>query len=355
MSGGVDSAVAAFLLKEKGFNVIGVFMKNWSDEEDLESQCTAKEDFDDVQSVCSQIDIPYYNVNFEQEYMDRVFTYFLNEYKKGRTPNPDVLCNSEIKFKAFLNFALKTGAKKIATGHYVRTEINDDKVILKKGVDVNKDQSYFLCLLNQYQLKNSIFPIGNLNKNEVRKIAKVENFKCAEKKDSTGLCFIGERNFKNFLQNYLPALPGDIKTIDGRTIGEHCGLMYYTIGQRRGLNIGGLSGSSGERWFVIEKDLTNNILYVSQGAESEELYNKGLIMKNFHPISGEALPKSLICFAKIRYRQPDQKAIVTKTSCSSNDFIVEFEKKQRAITPGQYCVLYDGDICLGGGIIEKSI
>lgn len=351
MSGGVDSAVAALLLKRQGYDVAGVFMKNWDDSEP-DAPCPAEEDFEDVRLVCDKIDIPYYTVNFQQEYWDRVFSYFLKEYKAGRTPNPDVLCNSEIKFSAFLEFAVSSGAEMIATGHYVRNEIRDGICYLKKGLDAGKDQSYFLCMLSQEQIKNALFPIGDMQKSEVRSIAISEDLSVAEKRDSTGICFVGERRFKNFLQTYLPANPGDIMSTDGSVIGRHDGLMYYTLGQRRGLNIGGRKDGSGERWFVIGKDLEKNILYVSQGAESEQLFSRALIMDNVNFISGSS-QASFSCAAKVRYRQSDQGAYASRREDGS--FLVEFEENQRAVTPGQYCVLYDGDVCIGGGEIREVI
>lgn len=350
MSGGVDSAVAALLLKEQGYDVVGVFMKNWEDDS---GECTSAEDYEDVRSVCDTIGIPYYTVNFVQEYWDRVFTYFLEEYKNGRTPNPDVLCNREIKFAAFLEFAMQTGAQYLATGHYARTEKKDGMTYLKKGLDAGKDQTYFLCQLSQEQIKHAIFPIGDMQKSDVRTLAKQAGLEVALKKDSTGICFIGERKFKQFLSNYLPANPGDIKTQEGKLVGRHDGLMYYTIGQRRGLNIGGKKEGTGERWFVVEKDLEHNILYVSQGAESELLYSSALLMQDMNFISGKEDQKAFECTAKVRYRQEDQQAFVTKKE--DGLYLVEFAQKQRAITPGQYCVLYDGDICIGGGVCVSSI
>ncbi len=351
MSGGVDSAVAAYLLKQQGYDVSGVFMKNW-DDSDPDTPCPAEEDFEDVRLVCDKLGIAYYTVNFEQEYWDRVFSYFLKEYKAGRTPNPDVLCNSEIKFAAFLDFAKSAGAHKIATGHYVRNETQDGIGYLKKGLDAGKDQSYFLCMLSQQQIKDALFPIGEMQKNEVREIADKQGFSVAHKKDSTGICFIGERRFKNFLQTYIPANPGDIKTLDGTKIGRHDGLMYYTLGQRRGLNIGGKKEGTGERWFVVKKDLEQNILYVSQGAESELLFSRALTMRQVNFISHADFTQ-LECNIKVRYRQPDQKALLQKQPDGS--YLVEFEEKQRAVTPGQYCVLYSEDICLGGGEIEEVL
>jgi tRNA-uridine 2-sulfurtransferase len=347
MSGGVDSAVAAAKLKEQGKQVVGVFMKNWDEQLD-NGECTATADFNDVKSVCNAIDIPYYTVNFQKEYYDRVFTYFLREYKNGRTPNPDVMCNSEIKFDAFLNFAYQTGASQIATGHYVRLD-KTDGVKLLKGKDITKDQSYFLCMLTKNQLKDVVFPVGDMDKTEVRKIADSLNLSVADKKDSTGICFIGERKFKQFLKEFLPAQPGEIRSIDGEYIGKHDGLMYYTLGQRRGLDIGGRG--TGGRWFVVEKDLKNNILYVVQKDESA-LYSKALDAINFNWISGQTPQKSFECMAKFRYRQPDQKVLV---SFDGDKVHMAFDEKQRAVTPGQFAVLYDGAVCLGGGVIDHVI
>jgi tRNA-specific 2-thiouridylase len=348
MSGGVDSAVSAYLLKQQGYDVIGVFMKNWDEGQD--GECTAAKDFDDVQDTCNKIGIPYYVVNFEKEYWDRVFSYFLKEYQAGRTPNPDVLCNQEIKFAAFWDFARKTGVRFLATGHYARLENLSGRVVLKKAADRSKDQTYFLCMLKKEQLRNVLFPVGNKKKNEVREIAKKQNLSVAQKKDSTGICFIGEKKFKQFLQKYLPASPGEMRTLDGEYIGKHDGLMYYTLGQRRGLNIGGRG--TGERWFVVRKDMQKNILYVVQGADHPALYSKALRMREINFISGNCPAKSFECGAKFRYRQPDQKVSVL---VEKDGFLVEFFEKQRAVTPGQYCVLYDGDVCLGGGVIEEVI
>ncbi len=348
MSGGVDSAVSAYLLKQQGYDVIGVFMKNWDEQQD--GECTAAVDFDDVRDTCDTIGIPYYAVNFEKEYWDRVFSYFLKEYQAGRTPNPDVLCNQEIKFAAFWDFAHKTGVKFLATGHYARLENLTEGVVLKRAADLSKDQTYFLCMLKNMQLKNVLFPVGDLKKSEVRKIAEKQNFSVAEKKDSTGICFIGERKFKQFLQKYLPASPGEMRTLDGEYIGKHDGLMYYTLGQRRGLNIGGRG--TGERWFVVKKDLKDNILYVEQGSDHPALYSRALRMREFNFISGKCPAKRFECGAKFRYRQPDQKVNVT---VENEGYLVEFFEKQRAVTPGQYCVLYDGEVCLGGGVIDEVI
>jgi tRNA-specific 2-thiouridylase len=347
MSGGVDSSVSALLLKKQGYNVIGVFMKNW-DEKDEEGNCTSTYDYEDASRVCDQIDIPCYTINFVKEYWDRVFTYFLEEYKRGRTPNPDVICNKEIKFRAFLDYALKVGADYIATGHYSQVDYVDGKYRLLRGADRGKDQTYFLCELGQYQLSKSIFPVGHLEKKEVRELAREAGLKTAEKKDSTGICFIGERNFKEFLSNYLPAQQGDIKTLSGEILGTHDGLMYYTLGQRKGLGIGGIG--TGEPWFVVEKDLQNNILYVAQGEDHPALYSFGLKGVEINWVSGEAPGNTFKCTAKFRYRQPDQGVRVYIED--GNRCTVVFDEPQRAVTPGQAVVFYDGEVCLGGGIID---
>ena len=345
MSGGVDSAVSALLLKRAGYDVIGVFMKNW-EEKDEDGVCTSEGDWRDVQQVCEQIDIPYYSVNFAKQYWDRVFTLFLNEYKAGRTPNPDVLCNREIKFKAFLDFAMQLGAEKIATGHFVQT---NEQGQLLKGVDPNKEQSYFLYMLHQQQLKKAIFPVGGMTKAEVREIALQNGLPVAKKKDSTGICFIGERHFKPFLSQYLPAQPGDMVTPEGEIVGHHDGLMYYTLGQRKGLGIGGRG--DGRSWFVIDKDLEHNRLIVCQGGDDSHLFTNVLHASQMTFITGEAPAQSFECTAKVRYRQPDQRC---RVEMQGDNATVVFENPQRAVTPGQSVVLYQGEECLGGGIIETS-
>ena len=350
MSGGVDSSVAALLLKEQGFNVIGLYMNNW-EETDACGACTGEEDFTDVRRVANKIGIPYYSVNFAKVYLDSVFSYFLSEYAAGRTPNPDVLCNREIKFKDFKEKAKELGADYIATGHYCDILHENGVHYLLKAKDQSKDQTYFLNQLSQEQLDGVLFPLGKLDKSEVRKIAEKNGLATAAKKDSTGICFIGERNFRNFLSKYLPAKKGDIVTTDGKKIGEHTGLMYYTLGQRRGLNIGGQKGDDGGRWFVIEKDLKNNILYVAHGSE-ERLYSKGLIMNAVNWIPCAPTEKEFKCTAKFRYRQPEQGCTVK----INDGFIqVDFDEKQRAITEGQFAVFYKGEKCIGGGVIEKAI
>ena len=346
MSGGVDSAVAAYLLKKQGRDVVGVFMKNW-EEEDEDGVCTAASDYEDVKSVCNTIGMPYYTVNFAKEYRDRVFAYFLSEYRRGRTPNPDVLCNCEIKFRAFLDFAVSTGAGALATGHYARLD-KTDGVRLVRAVDAGKDQTYFLAGLTQSQLKDAIFPVGELNKSEVRRIAREQGFSNAAKKDSTGICFIGERNFKQFLMQYLPAQPGEMVDETGKVVGGHDGLMYYTLGQRKGLGIGGRSDGTGESWFVIGKDLKRNLLIVQQG-EHDELFSLSLDAERINWISGAPPAGKFACTAKFRYRQPDQGVFV---HVNGDGIHAAFDKPQRAVTPGQWVVLYDRDVCLGGGPID---
>ncbi len=349
MSGGVDSSVAAYLLKEQGYNVIGLFMINW-EEDDPSGACTAESDYEDVKRVCNTLGIPYYSINFAKEYWDRVFEYFLAEYRAGRTPNPDVLCNREIKFGPFLEFAKKIRADYIATGHYCKVEEKDGLFYLKKSLDKNKDQTYFLNQLSQVQLSSVLFPLADIEKPKVREIAEKLALSTAKKKDSTGVCFIGERNFRKFLKSYLPACPGDIKTKEGKVVGRHEGLMYYTLGQRRGLNIGGRADGNGQRWFVVDKDLENNVLLVSQG-EDYELFSSSLIAKEFNWIPKKPEINEFECFAKFRYRQPDQKV---RVKIRENDVLVEFFENQRAITPGQFVVLYDeNENCLGGGIIDS--
>lgn len=351
MSGGVDSSVSALLLKQQGYDVVGVFMKNW-DEKDENGTCTAAEDWNDVQDVCSQIDIPCYSVNFEKEYYDRVFSYFLEEYRRGRTPNPDVLCNREIKFKAFLNYAMQLGAGHMATGHFVKKDVRNGHTVLLRGDDPAKDQSYFLYMLKEKQLERALFPVGGMTKQQVRAIAEQNGLSTSRKKDSTGVCFIGERNFRQFLQGFLPMQAGDMRTRDGQKVGRHIGLAYYTLGQRRGLNIGG--SGDGRRWFVVDKDLKNNVLVVSQGEDSEELYSRYVRASQLTWVAEQApmaQGESLRLTAKFRYRQPDQ--AVTATLCG-HELHIESDELQRAVTPGQSVVLYQGDVCLGGGIAEEA-
>ena len=345
MSGGVDSSVTALLLKGQGYDVVGIFMKNW-DDTDENGVCTATEDYDDVIRVCNQLNIPYYAVNFEQEYWDRVFTYFLDEYKVGRTPNPDVMCNKEIKFKAFLDHALSLGADYVATGHYARIIEENGHFKLLRGVDDNKDQTYFLNQLSPDILEKVMFPLGDLPKSEVRQIAKQHDLATANKKDSTGICFIGERDFKSFLSDYLPAQPGEMQTLSGKTKGQHDGLMYYTIGQRQGLGIGG----PGDPWFVVGKNVHDNVLYVEQGFNHDSLYSDSLIATNLNWLIDDVPTDSFECTAKFRYRQADSPVTVEITNQHTAHVI--FHSQQRAITPGQAVVFYKGDICLGGGTID---
>ena len=349
LSGGVDSSVAAFLLLEKGYEVEALFMKNW-DEDDEDEYCSASEDLADAQQVADQLGIKLHTVNFSHEYWEDVFEHFLSEHKKGRTPNPDVLCNQRIKFKAFLDYAKDLGAKKIATGHYARIAEKNGKYLLKAGLDGNKDQSYFLHLLNQEQLSQSLFPLGEIDKQEVRKIAKNNNFLNADKKDSTGICFIGERPFSEFLTTFLPKEKGDIVDQNDTFIKHHDGLPFYTIGQRKGLEIGGGFSNSPEPWFVADKVLESNKIVVVQG-DHPLLYHNSLIADDIHWVDSSPI-ESFSCSAKIRYRQASQ---ICKVSLNDDQTIkVNFNESQRAITPGQSVVFYDGDVCLGGSVIKSK-
>ena len=350
MSGGVDSSVSALLLKEQGYTVEGLFMKNW-EEDDGTEYCTAKEDFADAQAVADRLGMPLHGANFAAEYWDNVFEHFLAEYRAGRTPNPDILCNREIKFKAFLEYAMMLGADYIATGHYTRRGEQDGKATLLKGLDNNKDQSYFLHAVGHAELEKTLFPLGEIKKPEVRELAEREGLATARKKDSTGICFIGERRFKDFLQQYLPAQPGEIHSLEGEHLGQHQGLMYHTIGQRQGLGIGGLSNHDEAPWYVVDKDLDNNVLLVAQGNEHPALFKSTLYCSDIYWIAGEAKPLPLQCHAKVRYRQPDQSCTIHATG---KGYRVEFERPQRAVTPGQSAVFYLGEQCLGGGIIEDT-
>lgn len=353
MSGGVDSSVCAYLLKQEGYDVVGVFMKNWDDQNDS-GVCTVTEDYQDVAKVANQIGIPYYSVNFEKEYWDRVFTYFLDEYKNGRTPNPDVMCNKEVKFKAFLDYAMELDADYIAMGHYAQLKRDEDGTVhLMRGADDNKDQTYFLSQLSQEQLQKAMFPIGGMNKQEVREIAKKAGLATAEKKDSTGICFIGERNFSKFLSEFLPAQPGKMMTVDGEYKGEHYGLMNYTIGQRRGLGIGGDSKSN-EPWFVVGKDLKTNTLLVGQGYHNEHLYATSLDASKLSFVAPiEERGNEFHCTAKFRYRQTDS-GVTVRFNEDKTKVDVIFDEPVRAITPGQEVVFYDGVECLGSGTIDHA-
>lgn len=347
LSGGVDSSVAALLLKEQGYDVVGVFMKNWEEKDD-NGVCTATADRDDAMRVADAIGIPCYTINFTKEYMDRVFSYFLDEYRKLRTPNPDILCNTEIKFKAFLEFAIGMEADHLATGHYARLDRGGERLRLIRAADGSKDQTYFLAGLHEDQLSRVLFPVGGLLKSEVRDIAKRAGLATAAKKDSTGVCFIGERNFKKFLMGFLPAQPGDIVDLTGRVLGRHDGLMYYTMGQRRGLGVGGKDFGSGESWFVVGKDIKRNLLIVQQG-EHEELFSSALSCSKLSFISKRGCEEPFRCTAKFRYRQPDQSVTVIPEGDGCR---IDFDEPQRAVTKGQWAVLYDGDECLGGGEID---
>ncbi len=350
LSGGVDSSVAALILLDQGYAVEGLFMKNWEEDDDAD-YCAAAVDLADAQSVADTLDIRLHTVNFASEYWDRVFEYFLTEYRAGRTPNPDVMCNREIKFKAFLDHALALGADAIATGHYARIGTDGTHLQLLTGVDPNKDQSYFLYTLGQAQLSRSLFPIGALAKPDVRARAERARLATARKKDSTGICFIGERKFRDFLQRYLPALPGAIVTADGDVIGEHAGLMYYTLGQRHGIGIGGRRDASEQPWFVVGKDLVTNRLIVAQGHDHALLFHSSLIANQVSWVAGEPPAWPLRCNAKIRYRQTAQPCTVDTTG--QHTLRVHFDAAQRAITPGQSIVFYQGEVCLGGATIES--
>ncbi|MGA0805807.1 MAG: tRNA 2-thiouridine(34) synthase MnmA [Pseudohongiellaceae bacterium] len=350
MSGGVDSSVTALLLLEQGYQVEGLFMKNW-DEDDGTEYCTAKADLADAQAVCDRLGIALHAANFAAEYWDNVFEHFLREYRAGRTPNPDILCNREIKFKAFLDYATMLGADRIATGHYVRTRVHAGQVQLLKGRDNGKDQSYFLCAVNETQLARSLFPVGELQKAQVRALAAQHGFVTHDKKDSTGICFIGERRFRDFLQSYIPAQPGNIETPEGRVLGMHHGLMYHTLGQRQGLGIGGVRDGDEAPWYVAEKDLARNVLIVVQGNEHPLLFARGLEVQRIDWINAQHPVLPLRCKAKTRYRQPDQDCVVE--AMPEGGIRVTFDRPQRAVTPGQQLVLYQEDVCLGGAVIER--
>lgn len=351
MSGGVDSSVAAFLLQEQGYTVEGLFMKNW-EEDDRDGYCAAAKDLADAQAVCAQLGIPLHIVNFSREYWDDVFTHFLNEYENGRTPNPDVLCNREIKFKAFLNHALKLGADRIATGHYARNQVENGKGYLYKAKDRDKDQTYFLHAVAPEALAKTLFPIGDYQKSEIRALAAELQLPTKDKKDSTGICFIGEKRFKSFLKEFLLARPGDIKSVYGKIIGRHEGLMYYTLGQRQGLGIGGVTSASDEPWYVVDKELETNTLLVAQGKHHPRLYSQGLICGPIHwLIDSPELP--LTCYAKTRYRQIEQACMISPVD--NNQHYIMFSSPQRAVTPGQYIVFYHKNQCIGGAVINQII
>ncbi|WP_394176899.1 tRNA 2-thiouridine(34) synthase MnmA [Thalassotalea litorea] len=355
MSGGVDSSVSAYLLQQQGYQVEGLFMKNWEEDDDDE-YCAAAEDLKDAQAVCEKLGIELHTINFAAEYWDNVFEYFLEEYKAGRTPNPDIMCNKEIKFKAFLEFACEDmGADFIATGHYVQRREKENTFQLIRGLDNNKDQSYFLYTLSHQQVAQTLFPVGHLEKPKVRAIAEREGLITHNKKDSTGICFIGERKFKDFLGRYLPAQPGVIENCEGQPIGEHDGLMYHTLGQRKGLRIGGLKEAGDEPWYVVEKDMKRNVLIVGQGHNHPRLFSKGLVADQLHWVDRHqpAIGKSFHCTVKTRYRQQDVACTVTRLN--EGDYEILFDEQQSSVTPGQSVVFYLDDVCLGGGIIDQLI
>ena len=353
MSGGVDSSVSAFILQQQGYQVEGLFMKNW-EEDDGTEYCTAAAVLADAQAVADKLGMKLHKINFAAEYWDNVFEHFLNEYKAGRTPNPDILCNKEIKFKAFLEYAAEDlGADYIATGHYVRSSGDDQNAQLLRGLDANKDQSYFLYTLSHKQVGQSLFPVGDIEKPIVRQIAEDLGLATAKKKDSTGICFIGERKFKDFLARYLPAQPGEIRTVDGKVVGRHDGLMYHTLGQRKGLGIGGVKGLSEDPFYVVEKDLINNVLVVAQGHDNSALLSSGLIATQLHWVDRQPIRENLRCTVKTRYRQTD---IECEIQPMDDDTIrVIFDEPQIAVTPGQSAVFYQGEVCLGGGVIEEQL
>lgn len=353
MSGGVDSSVSAYLLLQQGYQVEGLFMKNWEEDDDDE-YCAAADDLADAEAVCEKLGIELHTVNFAAEYWDNVFEHFLDEYKAGRTPNPDIMCNKEIKFKAFLEFAAEAlDADYIATGHYVRRAFDDGKWQLLRGLDNNKDQSYFLYTLSHEHVAQTLFPVGELEKPEVRRIAEEQGLVTADKKDSTGICFIGERKFKDFLQQYLPAQPGTIESVDGEALGEHEGLMYHTIGQRKGLHIGGLADAGDDPWYVVDKDVERNVLVVAQGKNHPRLFAKGLVASQLHWVNREEITEPLQCVVKTRYRQADIPCQLVPAD--EGRIEVMFDEPVAAVTPGQSAVFYLDEVCLGGGIIEQRI
>lgn len=346
MSGGVDSSVAALLLKQQGYRVIGVFMKNWEEDDD-EGRCQSREDYEDVVQVCNQIGIPYYSVNFSKQYWDRVFSRCLKEFRAGHTPNPDILCNKEIKFNVFFQKAMELKADYLATGHYCRKLLADGEYKLARGIDSNKDQSYFLYTMKKEVLEKVLFPLGEMKKEEIRRIAEEEQFVTACKKDSVGICFIGKRNFKEFLSEYIPSKPGNLETPDGRVVGQHDGIAYYTIGQRKGLGIGG----EGAAWFVAGKDVKRNVVIVVQGDEDPFLYSKGVIAGEVSWVGNCISKVPFRCTAKVRYRQEDFSCTIT--ALEEKRVVVEFDLPQKAVTVQQSIVFYNGDLCLGGAIIES--
>ena len=350
MSGGVDSSVAALLLKDQGVEVECIFMKNWDEDSEF---CSAEKDYRDALQVCNTLDLPLHTVNFTEEYRTLVFSHFLEEEKSGRTPNPDILCNQEIKFNIFLDYALSLDADFIATGHYAKIKYSNGQYSLYKGTDKQKDQSYFLYPLNQNALSHSLFPLGDYKKSEVRKLASDVGLVTSEKKDSTGICFIGERNFPKFLRQFIPENPGNIVTLEGEIIGQHEGLMFYTIGQRKGIGIGGGYGEMGSPWYVAEKDMNNNNLVIVQGHDHPLLYSQKLRAGQLHWIGGNPPDEGKYVTAKIRYRQQDQSCTINYEE--NNTSIVTFDKDQFAVTPGQSIVFFCYEECLGGGVIEEKL
>jgi tRNA-specific 2-thiouridylase len=351
MSGGVDSSVTALLLKEQGYHVEGLFMKNW-EEDDKTEYCTAIADLQDAQAVCDKLNIKLHTANFASEYWDNVFEIFLTEYRSGRTPNPDILCNKEIKFKAFLQYAIELGANFIATGHYCKKLNINGKCYLANAIDTNKDQTYFLYTLTEQQISKSLFPLGELTKSQVRDIAKNHELAVHKKKDSTGICFIGERKFTDFIKRYIASKPGDIVLTSGEKIGSHNGLAFYTIGQRQGIGIGGVKNANDAPWYVVDKNIEKNELVVAQGTNHPSLYASKLVCNNIHWIN--SAPKETQLEAKIRYRQNNQKCTISKIQHTDN-YQVSFIDAQRAITPGQSIVFYHNNICLGGAVIQQAI